>query len=624
MTSRRSIARRDSASSRSPRSTVLALAMLAAFTAHLSVGVARPQAADATEARPKAVFIVGPTNGLTDSNLADAETMARQAEAAGMDVRRVFFPHATWDNVLANIQGANFVVYMGHGYGWPSPYTKTLTESRQNGMGLNSYDGSGKAEYKYYGAIPIRDNIRLAANAIVYLNHLCYASGNAESGMAIPSEDLARERVDNFANGWLAAGARAVFAYSWTQKLNHAQALMSTDQTIDDLFMTPAKGSPRGFIGWRNKRFASQRTPGATNHLDPHSSYGYYRAVTGDLNMTTAEWRAAAGSTGTPPPPTNSADAPQITELTATGSAGATAANFSANDAPAAFHPNGDGLDEELRLTHTVSKAAYLDVTVANAAGQTVRSFSVWSPEGSAGSRWNGRNNSGNWVSDGVYELTYVPRATDGSIGDPVSTQALVLTAIKVGKPSSAAIFARDADSLKQRTKLPLALNQPATVDWTIFDAGGNAVRTVRSHDTLSAGKYGFRWDGRGDNGAWVADGWYSSVIEATTSLGSYVQQRDVYVGAYRFTPSTSSPARGDKLRVAIVSTEPLSANPTVRISQPGLAPYTVSTTKVARRKWKFTVTLKSGGDAGTLELLARGTDKYGGLNEGSFSLPLR
>ena len=50
----------------------------------------------------------------------------------------------------------------------------------------------------------------VGVNAVVFNIHLCYAAGNGESGMAIPSDDLARERVDNFANGWLAAGAGAV------------------------------------------------------------------------------------------------------------------------------------------------------------------------------------------------------------------------------------------------------------------------------------------------------------------------------------------------------------------------------------------------------------------------------
>ena len=86
---------------------------LAALLAPVSPAI-HPANADSTLAA-KAVFIVGPSNGLTSSNLVDAEKMAQQAEAVGMDVRRVFFPEATWDNVLANAKGASLLVYMGHG-----------------------------------------------------------------------------------------------------------------------------------------------------------------------------------------------------------------------------------------------------------------------------------------------------------------------------------------------------------------------------------------------------------------------------------------------------------------------------------------------------------------------------
>ena len=213
---------------RTTRNLLLVVAVAAALLVSALPGsVARVRGAE--PAPLKAVFIVGPTDGLTDSNLVDAEALAVEAEAWGMDVRRVFFPHATWENVLANIQGANLVVYMGHGYGWPSPYTQQLTESRQNGMGLNSFDGSGKSQYTYYGANVLKANVVLAPNAIVFLNHLCYSAGNGEPGMAVPSWDVARQRVDNMANGWLATGAKTVFAYSSQPFTKALRALFTTD-----------------------------------------------------------------------------------------------------------------------------------------------------------------------------------------------------------------------------------------------------------------------------------------------------------------------------------------------------------------------------------------------------------
>ena len=215
--------------------------------------------------------------------------MAQQAESAGMDVRRVFFPHATWENVLAEVQGASFVTYLGHGYGFPSNTAK-MKEIRQNGMGLNSFDGSSDTEVEYYGASLIRENIRLAPRAVVLLMHGCYTAGNGEWGTPIPPQDVARERVDNYASGWLAVGAGAVFGFQWGTRVNYVDALMSTDSTVELLFT-----SGREHVGWNELYFDSRRTPGAISHLDPDPTLGYLRAVTGDLAMTTAEWRSGAG-----------------------------------------------------------------------------------------------------------------------------------------------------------------------------------------------------------------------------------------------------------------------------------------------------------------------------------------
>jgi flagellar hook assembly protein FlgD len=612
------------------RGVAFVVALLAALVVQLAPGSPLGRSARADEPPvPKAVFIVGPTNDLTDSNLVDAEKMAQQADAVGMEVHRVFFPHATWDNVLANIQNANLVVYMGHGYGWPSKYTKTLTESRQDGMGLNTFDGSGKNQYTYFGATKLRENIQLAPNAIVYLNHLCYSAGNAEPGMAIPDADLARQRVDNMASGWLAIGARAVFAYGWWQKLNYPAALMTTDQTMDQLFMTPAPGasagSPAGYTAWNESRFDSERTPGATIHLDPHKKYGYYRAVTGDMNMTTADFRAtAAGTAGggtTTGGGTTNEDPPEITALSAGGSSEVAALT---TGQPVSFHPNGDGLDETLVVTHTVSRAANLDAVVTNEAGSEVRRYTLWSAAGTTTSTWNGKNDAGAVVPDGRYTLTYTPRDTAGITGAPVSIDTLVLTAVKLGQPSAAAFFARDGDATAKSIKVVVNVNQGAQVAFEVFDDNGTLVRTARPVSNTGATKLKFVWDGKTDDGSWAPDGWYRSVVTATTSIGTYSQERRFYAGAFRITPSIDAPARGAKLTLKIVSTEPLSGVPTVHVSQPGLATWDAKATLIKGKKYKVTLTLAGGGDPGTVTIDVEGVDKNGGRQGTEISLPLR
>ena len=43
------------------------------------------------------------------------------------NVVKVYSPNATWDAVKAAAQGASIFIYLGHGYGFPSPYKPITT-----------------------------------------------------------------------------------------------------------------------------------------------------------------------------------------------------------------------------------------------------------------------------------------------------------------------------------------------------------------------------------------------------------------------------------------------------------------------------------------------------------------
>jgi hypothetical protein len=208
--------------------------------------------------------------------------------------------------------------------------------------------------------------------------------------------------------------------------------------------------------------------------------------------------------------------------------------------------------------------------------------------------------------------------------GAPVSTRALVLSAIRLAKPSTAAFFARDADSLNKSAKFTVTLNQTARLTWRIVNTDGEVVRTFKSRVSTAAGTLAFVWNGRTDSGAWAPDGVYRSVVRAETDLGSYTQERSTYVGAFRITPSVSSPTRGGKVTLTIASTETLSGAPMVTITQPGSASQTVVADRIATRKYRVTVTLASSGASGSVDFLVSGTDRYGGDQETLLSLPLR
>jgi len=567
----------------------------------------------------KAVFIVGPASGSTWEYLDQAEGMAKQAEAEGMKVFRVFTPHATWQRVLDVIQGANLVVYFGHGNGWPSPYPP-FQEDSKDGLGLNPSSGGGTSSpTDYHGGNNIRGKITLAKDAVVVLYRLCYASGNAESGMrpeypnSASDRNTATERVDNFAASFLSVGAGVVFAWGWPQKINLPKQLAETDLTMDKIFMDKANdtGSPNAFVGTDDYYRGSSRTIGARIHLDPHRVYGHLRALSGNLEMTAAEWR------GQPAPPDNTAPTLSGLDTKVDGKVHLASAD------PASFSPNRDGIADKLVIDHKLSEPAYVDVDISDAGGNSVRHFSDWSEQGPGTTTWDGNDQSGQRVADGVYHLSLTPRDKAGNRGDSHSIDAQVLTTLQGPSRSRPAIDVRDGDVLASSVRFGVTLVHAATVTWKVVDAHGNTVFTHLDSLAISAGKLAWSWNGRTASGSPVSNGNYRAVVSATNEGGTVQYSRKVYVGPFRFHIGDGTPGRGERVKVTVYNTEPLKAAPTLKIKQPGLARYTLRMSRVSSTHARAFLTFKNAGRAGDVTIQVIGTDAGGQVESQNVTLHL-
>ena len=207
------------------------LALALALATCLSLFAVAPAAA----AGPKVVIIVGPTGSLTDYYRSTGNQLANVAQAAGAEVVKVYSPRATWAKVKAAVEGASIIVYLGHGNGFPSPYSSTEDPTKVNGWGLNRTTKNGDsdnwsstmvycgeeallgtltpadaAQWKYCGGSAGNDGINPAPGFVMIYSNACYAPGAGETGGA--TQNQARERVRNFSYPVLALGAGAYFA----------------------------------------------------------------------------------------------------------------------------------------------------------------------------------------------------------------------------------------------------------------------------------------------------------------------------------------------------------------------------------------------------------------------------
>ena len=258
--------------------------ILAALLIVTAMSAGAPEARAATV---KVVVVVGPVGGSTSNYRDGARRLADQARSYGASVTEIYSPNATWSRVSAAAKGAKVLIYLGHGNGWPSPYSPFSTMSK-DGMGLNATSGNGNSNTKYYGEYYMA-RLALAPNAVVILNRLCYASGDSEWGSANPTKSTAIKRVDNYGAGFLRGGARAVFASGITSPSYVLRGLFrgSATMTMAQLFWTDSNRTMTYKFS-----FTSVRTPGTSALMDPYAPSRYYRSAIGWLGKTVGDWRS--------------------------------------------------------------------------------------------------------------------------------------------------------------------------------------------------------------------------------------------------------------------------------------------------------------------------------------------
>ena len=759
------------------RKTVAAL--LVTLVAMFGMWVPTVSAAYVSSA--KVVIIVGAVHGQTDSYRQRGDAAYAEAKKYTPNVTKVYSPNATWSKVKSATTGANIVIYMGHGNGWPSPYTYDPTYTTKDGFGLNATAGNGDNNVKYYGE-PYVDDLALAPNAIILLHHLCYASGNSEPGRAAPSTTTAKARVDNYGAGFLRGKARAVIADGHAGAAYYLRALFTTNQSVlsvwrnapnyhgnefsfagtrstnaraymdpDDpgkgfyrslvlktsgltsymvtgsvgdtsldpgTFVVPGRastssagaelldgtGAPAGTLP-ANERLAVVARPNwvapdgigvyEVTGLDDESIHGFVRAtqlVPRD-SMEPVAFAVGAAPTRISPNGDGTLDTTKLSALfsetvdwtlTVTAGDGTEVGHASGRDAepsvdwdalvdgaalpdgtytytfrgqdawlnadpPVAksgtvkvdttpptlsgvpaptdplpwFSPNGDGSRDTYALKATTSQSGKIEVRVRNAGGDVVRKFSTNASAGAFSIPWDGKANDGAVVPDGTYDVGLVPVDTLGNRGTSETITVRSIALLRAVKTSKTVFYPQDGDTLGTTSVLSFSINRPASVTWTIRNATGDVVDTRYAEAALEAGTHSLTYDGRTVDGVLLPKGKYTSHVTATDGDLTASQTVGFEMNAFAITSSTQTPKRGKSLTIRAKPAESLGGSVTMTISQPGKASWTVRMSKLSTGVYRATVTLKTGGSAGTLKISVQAKDSKGGRNKTYLKLPL-
>lgn len=537
------------------------------------------QGIQAAASEPKVVIIVGATHGTTPKYRAYADEAYAEAVQYTSNVVKVYSPNATWERVKAAVAGASVVIYMGHGNGWPSPYTHDPNYTTKNGFGLNATAGAGDNNNKYYGE-PSIATLDLAPGAVILLHHLCYAAGNSEPGHGEPSVSVARQRVDNYAAGFLKAGAAAVIADGHSGPNAYLRALFTTAQPIEQIWA--GQQNANGNI----VSFPSVRTPGATAFQDPRTpTSGFYRSlVVRTAGVTLDDFVTGGGGglrgvdTSVDPPgvtvPGNAAVATDganlFTDSAASAVTGALPAGtrlrvkdqlaaFGWTDRPVvlvggiddpgiwgyiavqdlvgrdnlspalrsldmgagAISPNGDGLADQALVTGTFTEYVTWNATIQDPTG-----YPVYQASGAGWDfqlAWNPLA-TGQSTPDGTYTLTI--GALDGWQNNPLAaTRNIVvdstpaqLLALTPGRATTSWL-SPNGDGNRETVTFKATASEPGTFAISVRDGYGTTHKSWTV--TAGAGATAVAWDGRDGSGAPVADGAYVLSIAARDAAGN-------------------------------------------------------------------------------------------------------
>ncbi len=186
---------------------------------------------------------------------------------------------------------------------------------------------------------------------------------------------------------------------------------------------------------------------------------------------------------------------------------------------PVALTPNGDWNNESTSVRFGLSRRAVVGVRVLNTGtGNLVRTL-LASAERPAGNRtvgWDAKTAGGAIVSDGPYQV----EVTAEGGGESAIRKADVVVDRTLGEFSATPSLLGKTGSLQ----IGYTLTRQATVKVEIRRKG----KTVRRlfGGSRPAGAYVVPWNGKSASGKRLADGTYSAVALATTSLGTRLLAR--------------------------------------------------------------------------------------------------
>lgn len=219
-------------------------------------------------------------------------------------------------------------------------------------------------------------------------------------------------------------------------------------------------------------------------------------------------------------------------------------------DAPDPFNPSNG---EQSTIQFTVSSGHIQKVTILKGY-EVVRTWNTTQEVKAPGTytwNWDGKDNNGNIVGDGIY--TYQIEATSPMVSSFKSTYKGTVNVEKEAPKVTAITTTPNPLKISSGSMtVAYTLSENAKVTMKIMDAAGNTVKTILNAISKNAGYNSSAWDGKDAAGAYVAEGTYTVVINAVDNFSNSSGDQSVTVKAGYLPAITGAAANPTSFNPAI------------------------------------------------------------------------
>jgi hypothetical protein len=231
---------------------------------------------------------------------------------------------------------------------------------------------------------------------------------------------------------------------------------------------------------------------------------------------------------------------------------------------------------------------------------------------------WDGRSGTGTPAADGRYTVRL-------DVRDAAGNRSVVSAAVTVdrtvgGLRWSGNFYPQDRDGLAPTSTVSWRLTRAATTTLALYDLSGNLVRTVWTSRSQAAGTRSWTWNGTRADGSLVPQGAYRARLAVVSPYGAQVLWRTVWAAAFPASLSATTVRAGQVLTVAFATSEGLKSAPAATFRQPGLAPVTITATRLADGTYRVRFTVRTGAP-GPASVLIAAIDVGGHANASTYAV---